>query len=94
MADEQKGLFIPRKILYNPNLGNTAKLVYAVMVEGKDADNICRMSSQDIADRLLITKAAANNARLQLCRLGYVQLIPGTQKNYLIKAKKKKGTQS
>ena len=86
-----KGVYIPEKVLADAQLGSTQKLVYVVMVEGMDEDNVCRMSSQEIGDRLCITRAAANEARRQLCKLGYVRRVTKTAKGYkLPHARKKK----
>ncbi len=91
MADERKGLYIPRVVLEDKNLGQTMKMVYAVMIEGMDELNICRLSAQDIADRLYVTKVAVNNARNKLCDLGYVHRISGTRNNYkMVKIKRKR----
>ena len=91
MADERKGLWIPRVVLEDEGLGQTMKLVYAVMIEGMDEQNICRMSAQDVADRLKLTGAAVNGARLKLCDLGYVDRIPKTRNNYkMLKIKRKR----
>ena len=42
MADERKGLYIPRAVLYDSQLGYSMKFVYSVMIEGMDEDRICR----------------------------------------------------
>lgn len=91
MADERKGLYIPRAVLEDEDLGQTMKLVYAVMIEGMDEQNICRMSAQDVADRLKLTRAAVNYARLKLCDFGYMRHVPHTRSNYrILKIKKKR----
>ena len=91
MADERKGLWIPRVVLEDEGLGQTMKLVYAVMIEGMDEQNICRMSAQDVADRLKLTGAAVNCARLKLCDFGYMRRVPHTRSNYrILKIKKKR----
>ena len=91
MANEHKGLYIPRVVLDDVNLGASTKLVYAVMIEAMDEYSICSLSAQEIAERLSVTRATANNARRTLCQLGYAELIPGTWMNYrLIKIKRKR----
>lgn len=91
MADERKGLYIPRAVLYDSQLGYSMKFVYSVMIEGMDEDCICRLSSEEIGNRIGITKGAANQNRKKLCRLGYVRLIPNTQRNYrIMKIRKRK----
>lgn len=93
-ADERKGLYIPRVVLEDEGLGSTMKLVYAAMIQGMDEFNVCRMSAQDIADRLKVTKVTANNARLKLCNFGYVRPVLNTRSNYkIMKIKRKKETE-
>ena len=91
MSDERKGLYIPRVVLEDEDLGQTIKMVYSVMIEGMDEQNVCRMSAQDVADRLKMTRAAVNNARLKLCDIGYMRHIPHTRSNYrILKIKRKR----
>lgn len=91
MPGERKGLYTPRVVLKDEGLGQTMKLVYAVMIEGMDDQNVCRMSAQDVADRLKLTRAAVNYARLKLCDFGYVRHVPHTRSNYrILKIKKKR----
>lgn len=89
MTDGSKGLYISRVVLSDASL--TMKMVYAVMIEGMDEYNLCRLSSHEIAERLDVTSATASNTRIQLCNLGYVYRILKTRNNYrLTKIKKKK----
>lgn len=84
MAAEIKGIYIPGKVLEDTSLGAQQKLVLALMLAEADDDNICRLSSQEIGDRLGITKAAAAQSRQNLCRAGWMRLIPKTRSNYKI----------
>lgn len=88
---DSKGLWIPRVVLEDAKLTLTMKMVYAVMIEGMDEYNLCRMSSHEIAERLDVTSATASNTRIQLCNLGYVDRIPKTRNNYkMLKIKRKR----
>lgn len=84
MATERKGAYIPEKILSDPGLGAQHKLVLTVMIASMDDGNVCRLTSQQIGDRLGITKAAAAQSRQYLCRAGWMRLIPKTRSNYKI----------
>lgn len=93
MTNDRKGLYIPRVVLEDATLTLTMKMVYAVMIEGMDEYNLCRLSSHEIAERLDVTSATASNTRIQLCNLEYVHRIPKTRNNYrLVKIKRKKGS--
>lgn len=84
MADERKGVYVPEKLLSDANLGAQQKLVLAIMMSAMDEFNICRLSSQQIADRLGVTKVAACAARRNLCHSGRIKLLPKTRSNYKI----------
>lgn len=84
MGTNQKGLYIPEKILTDDQIGSTQKLVYAVMVSEMDDASICKMSARKIAERLHVTAPVAQNARLVLVKQGYIRLIPQTMCNYQI----------
>lgn len=84
MADERKGVYVPEKLLSDVSLGAQQKLVLAVMISAMDEFNVCRLSSQQIADRLSVTKVTEQTARRELCRAGRVKLIPKTRNNYKI----------
>ena len=89
MSAERKGLYIPRVVLYDTQLSSSMKLVYAAMIEAAE-DGICRLSSAEIGERSGLTAAAALANRHNLCRCGYVQLVPHTNHNYqLLKIKRK-----
>ena len=83
MATERKGVYIPEKVLTDA-LGAQQKLVLAVMIAAMDDDNICRLTSQQIAERLGITKVTAAQARQSLCHAGWMRLLPKTRVNYQI----------
>lgn len=90
-TNEQKGLFIPRVVLYDTQLSPALKMVYAAMIEATDDDGICCLSAKTLGERLTMGEAAVNRNRLELCRIGYIQHVPGTNRNYkLLKIKKKK----
>lgn len=84
MAAEIKGIYIPGKVLADTSLGAQQKLVLALMLAEADDDNICRLSSQEIGDRLAVTKATAALARKALCQTGWLRRMPKTVRNYKI----------
>lgn len=57
MADERKGVYVPEKLLSDARLGAQQKLVLAIMISAMDEFNVCRLSSQQIADRLSVTRS-------------------------------------
>ncbi len=81
---DKNGLYIPEKILTDGQIGSTQKIVYAMMVAKMGDDSVCRLSARRIGELLGITAPTAQNARLALARLGYIQLVPKTQCNYRI----------
>jgi hypothetical protein len=81
---ETNGLYVPKKILCDDQIGSTQKLVYSLMVSEMGEDRICRMSARQIAERLHVTPPVAQNARLVLVNRGYIRLIPQTMCDYQI----------
>ncbi|MBP3294025.1 MAG: hypothetical protein J6N32_09765 [Clostridia bacterium] len=57
MAEERKGVYVPEKLLSDASLGAQQKLVLAIMISAMDEFNVCRLSSQQIADRLSVTRS-------------------------------------
>ncbi len=84
MKDNRKGLYIPPRILSDGQIGSTQKIVYATMVAEMGEDNICRLSSRQLAEKLGMTAPTAQNARLALVNRGYIQPVPRSQCNYRI----------
>lgn len=86
-----KGLYIPRELLTDDQIGSTQKIVYALMLEMADEDGVCRASSQRIGERFAKNERAVQASRRELCRLGYAELVKGTSKNYrLLKYRRKR----
>lgn len=79
-----KGLYIPPEILADNQIGPTQKMVYAVMVEAAEEDGFVRMKSEELGERTGMTRNAAMQNRVVLCRLGYVEHITRTSYNYRI----------
>lgn len=57
MAEERKGVYVLEKLLSDASLGAQQKLVLAIMISAMDEFNVCRLSSQQIADRLSVTRS-------------------------------------
>lgn len=77
-----KGLYFPRELAEDSQIGPAQKLVYAVMLKGADEDGICRMTAQQIGEACGMTKVTAQNNRWKLCHYGYAELCPDTKANY------------
>lgn len=73
MAGGKMGLYIPRALIEDTQLSPPTRMVLAVMIESADADDICRKTAKDIADRCGMTASTASTNRKVLMRLGYVE---------------------
>lgn len=82
--NRRMGIYIPRKVLSDSQLGPTFKLVYAVMLANTDADDICTMTGAEIAEYLAMSETAAVHARWMLVQLGYVQRISAKRHEYRV----------
>lgn len=80
MAD--KRLIIPAAVLEDYQLGPAQKIIYSVMLVNADEDGVCRLSSSQLGRIAGMTNVAASGNRLKLCRLGYAELVHGTNHNY------------
>lgn len=93
-VDKQKGLYIPRFILTDNQLEPSQKIVYSAMLAAIDDQYICRQTAAEIGKTINMTVEAVAYNRRRLCKLGYIECIDRTSRNYLMirykKAKEKK----
>lgn len=84
MAEERKGVYVPEKLLSDASLGAQQKLVLAVMISAMDEFNICRLSSQQIADRLSVTRSRHVRQDVSYVMRGESSCSQKTRSNYKI----------